>query len=230
MTARRALPVAAVAAVVATAALAVLATGCTRTQVAEPAVARFPRSEDELQFLDALDKQVVVTNDDAMHAFIIFTDGKDLSTDYAGRVQVAKAKEWVGRDWSKPANESAEIGWMAVAGCRAIGVKGGMTMRVLGPTPRYCTKELVFMGILPLRTENQSLTGQEFVDFLNRLGRAQKFGKPTALQGEGAQAGVGVIPAGAPNQLVDQSAVEFGLPTGAVRLSSPPPPEPATAP
>jgi hypothetical protein len=207
-----------------------LATGCTRTQVAEPAVARFPRSEDELQFLDALDKQVVVTNDDAMHAFIIFTDGKDLSTDYAGRVQVAKAKEWVGRDWSKPANESAEIGWMAVAGCRAIGVKGGMTMRVLGPTPRYCTKELVFMGILPLRTENQSLTGQEFVDFLNRLGRAQKFGKPTALQGEGAQAGVGVIPAGAPNQLVDQSAVEFGLPTGAVRLSSPPPPEPATAP
>jgi len=221
----RAVPVAALAA-----AAVLVAAGCARTQVAEPAVMRFPRSDDELQFLDALDKQVVVTNDDAMHAFIIFTDGKDLATDYAGRVQVAKTKEWVGRDWHKPAHESAEIGWMAVAGCRAIGVKGGMTMRVFGPTPRYCTKELVFMGILPLRTENQSLTGQEFVDFLNRLGRSQKFGKPTALQGEGTQAGVGVIPAGAPNQLMDQSAVEFGLPTGAVRLSSPPPPEPATAP
>ena len=217
-------------AVSALAAAALLAAGCARTQVAEPAIAKVPRSEDELQFLDALDKQVVVTNDDAMHAFIIFTDGKDLSTDYAGRVEVAKAKEWVGRDWNKPARESAEVGWMAVAGCRAIGVKGGMTMRVFGPTPRYCTKELVFMGILPLRTENQSLSGQEFVDFVNRLGRAQKFGKPTALQGEAAQAGAGVIPAGAPNQLLDQSAVEFGLPTGAVRMAPPPPPEPASAP
>lgn len=208
-----------------------LAAGCARTQVAEPAIAKFPRSEDELQFLDALHSQVVVTNDDAMHAFIIFTDGKDLSTDYAGRVQVAKTKEWVGRDWNRPANESAEVGWMAVAGCRAIGVKGGATMRLFGPTPRYCTKELVFMGILPLRTENQSLSGQEFVDFLNRLGRAQKFGKPTALQGEGTQSGVGVIPAGAPNQLIDQSSVEFGLPSGAVRMAPPPPPpEPATAP
>lgn len=221
---------AAVAALAACIVLLAPGAGCERTKVAEPAIARFPRSEDELQFLDVLEKQVVVTNDDAMHAFIIFTDGKDLSTDYAGRVAVAKRKEWVGSDWSRPANESAEIGWMAVAGCRSIGVKGGLTMRVFGPTPRYATKELVFMEILPLRTENQSLTGQEFVDFLNRLGRAQRLGKPTALAEEGSQAGVGVIPAGAPNQLIDQSAVEFGLPSGAVRLSPAAPPEPATAP
>ena len=145
-------------------------------------------------------------------------------------MQVAKAKQWLDAGWDRPANESAQVGWMAVAGCRTTGVQGGLTMRVFGPTPRYATKELVFMGILPLRTENQSLTGQEFVDFVNRLGRAQKFGRPTALKGEGAQAGVGVIPAGAPNQLIDQSAVEFGLPTGAVRLAPSQPPEPATVP
>ena len=42
---------------------------------------------------------------------------------------------------------------------------------LVGPLPRYATRELVFMEILPLRTENQILTGAEFVDYLNRLDR-----------------------------------------------------------
>jgi hypothetical protein len=60
---------------------------------------------------------------------------------------------------------------MATAGCLIMDVKGGLTMRLVGPVPRYATKELVFMEILPLRTENQVLTGSEFVDYLNRLQR-----------------------------------------------------------
>ena len=40
----------------------------------------------------------------------------------------------------------------------------------------------------------------------------------------------GVIPAGAPNQLLDQSSVEFGLPNNAFSLPQPPAPAPAEEP
>ena len=211
-------------------ALAALA-ACERARVEDSAVERFPRSAQELDFLDALGDQVVVTNDDALHGLITFADGTDLAPSYAGRVAIARAKGWVGASWDRPGDESAQVGWMAVAGCRILGVKGGMSMRLFGVTPRYATKELVFMDVLPLRTENQSLSGKEFVDYLNRLARFQRSGKALALAEEQeTQTGEGVIPAGAPNQLIDQSSVEFGLPSGAFTAPGAPAPQPIQVP
>ena len=205
--------------------------GCERSRVEDSAVARFPRSTQELDFIDALMKQVVVTNGDALHGLISFADGADLATTYEGRVEVAKRKGWLPKDWSRPAEESAQVGWIAVAGCRILDIKGGLTMRLTGPTPRYATKELVFMDVLPLRTENQSLSGKEFVDLLNRLERFQKNGRALALAREQeTQSGEGVIPAGAPNQLLDQSSVEFGLPNNAFSMPQPAAPTPVEDP
>lgn len=204
---------------------------CERAHVKDSAVERFPRSAQELDFLEALNDQVVVTNDDALHGLITFADGTDLSATYAGRVAIARRKGWVGEGWNRPGNESAQVGWMAVAGCRILGIKGGMSMRVFGVTPRYATKELVFIEVLPLRTENQSLSGKEFVDYLNRLGRFQRSGKALALAEEQeTQSGEGVIPAGSPNQLIDQSSVEFGLPSGAFTAPGAPAPQPIEVP
>lgn len=211
--------------------VAALAAGCERARVEDSAIDRFPRASQELDFLDALLGQVVVTNDDALHGLITFADGTDLASTYEGRVQIAKGKRWLPADWAKPADESAQVGWIAVAACRILDIKGGLTMRLTGPTPRYATKELVFMDILPLRTENQSLSGKEYVDFLNRLNRFQRGGRALALAREQeTQSGEGVIPAGAPNQLLDQSSVEFGLPNNAFSMPQPKAPAPTEQP
>lgn len=215
------------------AALALLLLGaCQRAVIKDSAAVQFPHSAQEMQFLEALEKQVVATNDDALHGLIIFADGTDLSTTFEGRTEIARRRGWVDANWSPPPDESAKVGWMAVAGCKIVGIKGGVTMRLFGPTPRYATKELVFMQILPLRTENQSLSGQEFIDYLNRLGRVRRFGQPMVLNEEFGenQAGAKTIPAGAPNQLLDQSAVEFGLPTTPAKPLPPPDPEPSGSP
>jgi len=205
--------------------------GCERARVEDSAVEKFPRSTEEIEFLDALQKQAVVTNDDALHGLISFADGADLSSTYAGRVEVAKRKKWIDADWDRPEDESAQVGWMATAGCRILGVRGGATMHIFGPVPRYATKELVFMDVLPLRTENQSLSGREFVDYLNRLGRVQRSGRALALAEESeGQSGAGVIPAGSPNQLIDQSSVEFGLPSSAFTAPQAPAPQPIVVP
>jgi len=212
------------------AALAPLA-ACERSRIEDSAVDRFPRAQQEIDFLDALQSQVVVTNDDALHGLIALSDGTDLNKTYDARVELARRRGWIDAGWNRPADESAQIGWMAVAGCRIVGVQGGATMRLLGPTPRYATKELVFMDVLPLRTENQALSGREFVDFLNRLGRLKRQGKALAvMEDQEDQSGAGVIPAGSPNQLIDQSSVEFGLPSGAFSKPQAPEPQPIDVP
>jgi hypothetical protein len=228
---RRCRACAAACACAAAALAAVPLAACERSRVEDSAVERFPRGTQELDFLETLSRQVVVTNGDALHGLIGFADGADLSSTYEGRVEIAKRRGWLPGGWDRPAEESAQVGWMAVAGCRILGIRGGLTMRLTGPTPRYATKELVFMDVLPLRTENQALSGQEFVDYLNRLNRFQRDGRALALAREQeTQAGADVIPAGAPNQLLDQSSVEFGLPNNAFSMPQPAAPAPVEEP
>lgn len=147
--------------------------GCQRQMLPTSAVDRFPTADDELDFLDEVNGMTAVTNNDALHALFILADGTDPATSYEERVSSAKERRWVPSGFGQPANESAAVGWLAMAGCQICDIKGGLTMHVIGPTPRYCTKELVFMRVLPLRTENQSLSGAEFVDYLNRLHRVR---------------------------------------------------------
>jgi len=156
-----------------------LGVGCQRQMLPASAVDRFPTADDELDFLDEVNGMTAVTNNDALHAFFILADGVDPASTYEERVTTAKERRWVPSGFGPPANESAAVGWLAMAGCQICDIKGGLTMHVLGPSPRYCTKELVFMRVLPLRTENQSLSGAEFVDYLNRLHRV-RVGSPVS--------------------------------------------------
>jgi hypothetical protein len=145
--------------------------GCKPYVMSSSAVDTYGKADQEIDFLAAVEKMPAVTNNDALHAFLLLQDGDDTCPDYAGRVQEGVRRGWLSKGEPKLPNEAARVGWMATAGCVVMNVKGGLTMRVIGPVPRYATKELVYMEILPLRTENQVLTGSEFVDYLNRLQR-----------------------------------------------------------
>jgi hypothetical protein len=145
--------------------------GCKPYVMSSSAVDTYGKADQEIDFLAAVEKMPAVTNNDALHAFLLLQDGDDTFGDYAGRVKEGVRRGWIPKGEPRLANEAARVGWMATAGCVVMNVKGGLTMRVIGPAPRYATKELVYMEILPLRTENQVLTGSEFVDYLNRLQR-----------------------------------------------------------
>lgn len=152
-------------------AVSLLAVGCRPYVMSDSAVDRFPRGDEEIDFLAAVERMNAVTNNDALHAFFLLQDGDDAHADYMARRAEAQRRGWMPGDASPRPNEAAKVGWMAMAGCEVMQVKGGLTMHVLGNSPRYATRELVFMEILPLRTENQILTGTEFVDYINRLDR-----------------------------------------------------------
>ena len=70
---------------------------------------------------------------------------------------------------------------ISMAVCEILDIRGGLTLSLAGYTPRYCTRELVFMEILPPRTEFQSITGLEFIDLISRM---EDYADQTALADE----------------------------------------------
>lgn len=151
--------------------LALAVAGCRPYVMSNSAVDQYPSADQEIEFLGAVERMPAVTNNDALHGFILLQDGSDPCTSFEARVQEGQKRGWFRGGSPQKPNEAAKVGWMATAGCVVMGVEGGVSMRLFGPLPRYATRELVYMEILPLRTENQILTGAEFVDFINRLDR-----------------------------------------------------------
>jgi hypothetical protein len=149
--------------------------GCRPYMMSSSAVDHFPQADQQVEFLRAVEKMPAVTNNDAFHALLMMQDGNDPNADYDARRAEGLRRGWI-RSWdARSPNEAAKVGWMASAGCQVMDVKGGLTMNLFGPftgpLPRYATRELVYMEVLPMRTENQILSGSEFVDYLNRLER-----------------------------------------------------------
>ena len=52
-------------------------------------------------------------------------------------------------------------GDLAVVICRILRIKGGLAMHLLGVNPRYATRELVYRGIYPESSEQQTFTGRQ---------------------------------------------------------------------
>jgi hypothetical protein len=143
--------------------------GCARTVITDSAADKFPSADAELQFWEQLETQPVVTNNDALHGLILLADGQDPAQDYDQRVAAARQRGWLGSSEPPPAHESATMGMISVAVCEILDIKGGITMRVFGLVPRYCTRELVFLRYVPPRTDNQSISGLEFMDLMSRV-------------------------------------------------------------
>ena len=150
-----------------------LNTGCDlfqRTRVDESILETHPGFMDDFDFWDALADQPVVSNDDALHSLILIQDGTDASFNFQARMALAAQKGWlIGTPTPLQANESATVGLLSVAACEILGIKGGLTMRLMGPSPRYCTRELSSMGMLPGLTPNEALTGLEFIAFVGNI-------------------------------------------------------------
>lgn len=137
----------------------------------------YPTESDELDFWDDLATRSVVTNNDALYGLLLLADNASARESYQDRVAAAQSAGWLKSDDPPPANESARVGMISLAVCDILEITGGVTMLVFGPSTRYCTRELVYLEVIPPRSENQSLSGLEFVDLVSRV---QAFRDPRA--------------------------------------------------
>ncbi len=177
--------------------------GCglgTRTTIESPAAVQFPASDDSLDFWDALEIQPVTTNDDALHGLLLLAESEPPPATWEERVAAARLLGWIPPDQDPPARfESAQMGFVAVCLAHVLDMQGGLSMRLWGRVPRYCTRELVHMGLIPGITEHEALSGAEFIALLGAVEQRQHIDRAwAARQNEppaAASSGEGSAPA-----------------------------------
>src|SRR5688572_22227151 len=136
--------------------------------------------QHQLEYWHDLATKPLISNDEAFHGLLLYVDGKDDATTYDQRVATLRSHGYLPRNFSRGGNDAVDRGTLAVALAKHLGLKGGLTMRLTGVTPRYATRELEYRGVYPPSSTNQIFTGSEFVGV---IGKAEDFrqGDPTNL-------------------------------------------------
>jgi hypothetical protein len=145
-----------------------LAGGCVASRAADRAVDHASDSASELDFWQRLETQSLLSYHDALHGLLLLADGKDDRAGFAERLEEARRRGWIGAGDALVAEETARVGLVSVALCDVLALRGGLTTWLAPHSWRYCTREVVAAGLLPDRTENQVLRGNEFIDLVGR--------------------------------------------------------------
>ena len=150
----------------------VLFSGCTAAHVERSLTEDFGSndSEAQLEFWHALQDRPVASNDEAFHALLLYlNENEDPASNYQQRMSWLKSHDMLDQKFERPANEGVTRGTLAVALVKALQIKGGVMMHLLGPTPRYAIRELQFVGLYPRSSPHQSFTGAELVSIIGRV-------------------------------------------------------------
>ena len=159
---------------------AFLAVGCEGTKTASPLITNYDQANAtaDLDYWHGLADQPITTNNDAFHGLIELAapgsspGNADTCKTYDERVAWLKDHQYLDASFDRPADEAARRGTVAQIICRIKKIDGGLTMHVLGANPRYATRELVYLRIMHPGTEQQALSGIEFVGI---IGKAQDY-------------------------------------------------------
>lgn len=173
------------------AAALVCLSGCglnTRTTVESPASTQFPTDADSLDFWDTLEIQPVTTNDDALHGLLLLVQQDPPAESWESRLSAAQNRGWIGEKTTLEPKESAQMGMIAVCLCDILDVQGGLSMRMFGRIPRYSTRELVHIGLMPGITEHEALSGAEFIALLGAAEQRQSIDHALAVRNASAVA------------------------------------------
>jgi hypothetical protein len=176
-------------------ALALLTAGCQTARVKQPLTHELGGNDpnEQLEFWNRLAQQTVTSNDDAFHGLLLYLDGDDPADDYAGRVQALKSRKMLPAGFDQQPEQAIERGTLAVALLKALDIKGGLMLRVLGPTPRYAVRELVFMELYPPSSPRQTFSGAEFLGIIGKIEDYQR-GQEASARGRRRDEGTTVAP------------------------------------
>ena len=150
--------------------------GCSAVTVDESLTQSLGGNEPsvQLEFWHTLNGRPVASNDEALHALLLFIEGQDPAEDYAARVEIFKQRGLLPQGFAEPADQAVKRGTLAVVLLKLLKIEGGLTLRLFGPVPRYAVRELQYEGIYPPSSPHQTFTGKQFVSLIGRVEDYQK--------------------------------------------------------
>ncbi|TVQ60742.1 MAG: hypothetical protein EA379_07530 [Phycisphaerales bacterium] len=126
----------------------------------------------ELDFWHNLPGRSAVTNDEGLHGVLLFAKGEDTTGSYEARVERLKEMGWLPSGFDEPPDLAMQRGVLAKALAHMLDIEGGVMYSITNKHPRYATRELVYLGLLGHGTEQQVISG---VDYVGAFSKAQDY-------------------------------------------------------
>lgn len=140
----------------------------------EKAPARAGADDSDARFFGELGYKDCATAADAARALaILVSEGKQRTGDF-GACKAYLAQRGVLPDgWldKAKADEPVEKSNLARLVCRAMGIKGGLWMRLLGPLPRLALRECIYHELMAGGADYAYVSGGELVGVIDRCDR-----------------------------------------------------------
>jgi len=136
-----------------------------------PAAPAPPAASSDARFFGELAYKDVATAADTARALVILVSaGKETGTDFeAAKAYLAtrgvRAGGWLEK---ASADTPTDKGHLASLICRALGIKGGLWMRLFGPLPRLALRECAYLELMAMGADYRHVTGGELAGVIAR--------------------------------------------------------------
>lgn len=144
--------------------------GCSRSLVEQPLDAGMPDHSEasEMDFWHSLPGRSAVSNSEGFHGVLLLADGADETATYEERLAVLKERGWVSGGFDEAGDLAMQRGTLAKAICHAMEIKGGVMMHLTNRSARYAMRELAYVRIMAPSTENQVVSGLDYVGVISK--------------------------------------------------------------
>ncbi|GEM_PF-1240074 len=120
-----------------------------------------------------LSSQTWCSNDEACSMVLLLIDGEDRYQSFVDRRIALDAKGVANASWDIEADEPVTKGTLAYMLCRALGLKGGVMLRLIS-SRRYAYREALHYGLMAKGSAREPLTGPEAVGIIGRAARMKE--------------------------------------------------------
>jgi len=145
--------------------------------------AALPADERSPGFIDRISSQKNVSENDAFRGMLMLLDGEDAAATFEARVQALQERDVLPAEWAFQADRPLTRGRLAYMVHQACDVPGGVTLTLLGPTQRYCLRELQYRGFVGDGALYTPISGMEYVAVMKRADTYRRTGElPTIIK------------------------------------------------
>ena len=130
--------------------------------------------ETDAQFFAELGYKPVATASDTARALVVLvSEGKELGGDYDACRATLRQRGLLPDGWLQEAgpDEPTTKGHLARLICKALGIRGGLWMRLLGPLPRLALRECAHLDLMTRGAIYRHVQGGELVGVIDRADR-----------------------------------------------------------
>ena len=109
-----------------------------------------------------------VTLADGCRAIYYFRGGDENEKDIDAIVARLLEMEYIEKSYREKLDDRLRRGQFAYLLCKALDIKGGLTMRIIGTRERYALREVIFLGLMPDVNKAKYVNGMEVLGVLSR--------------------------------------------------------------